>query len=141
MAPVTLSLDTKKTCLWSDTLSEGDPLATLKGYASCPVCGCIEQVGSVRCSECGTFHSGIHLEERAAPPPSEVIEREVIDPSIYSLSDSHAIPEEEFEESEEISSWSGGSTDFTMSDDDDEKPLAKIDPDELNLPEPEDLTS
>tara|TARA_B100001094_G_scaffold270927_1_gene275980 strand:- start:1192 stop:1434 length:243 start_codon:yes stop_codon:yes gene_type:complete len=80
------------------------------------------------------------LEERAAPPASEVVEREVIDPSIYSLSDNHAIPDEEFEESEEISSWSGGSTDFTMNDEE-EKPLAKIDPDELNLPEPEDLSS
>ena len=137
---MTWSLDIKKTCSWSDTLPEGDPLATLKGYASCPVCGCIEQTGSVRCSECGTFHSGIHLEERAAPPASEVVEREVIDPSIYSLSDNHAIPDEEFEESEEISSWSGGSTDFTMNDEE-EKPLAKIDPDELNLPEPEDLSS
>ena len=140
MELATLSLGIKKTCSWSDTLPAGDPLATLKGYASCPVCGCIEQAGSIRCSECGTFHSGIHLEERAAPPPSEVIEREVIDPSIYSLSDNHAIPDEEFEESEEISAWSGGSTDFTMSDED-EKPLAKIDPDELDLPEPEDLSN
>ncbi len=82
----------------------------------------------------------MHLEERAAPPPNEVVEREVIDPSVYSLSDSRAIPEEEFEESEEISSWSGGSTDFTMSDED-EKPLSKINPDELDLPEPEDLTN
>jgi hypothetical protein len=68
------------------------------------------------------------------------MEREVIDPSIYSLSDNHAIPDEEFEESEEISSWSGGSTDFTMTDEE-EKPLAKIDPGELNLPEPEDLSN
>ena len=136
---MTWSLDIKKTCSWSDILPEGDPLATLKGNASCPVCGCIEQIGSVRCSECGTFHSGLHLEERAAPPASEVIEREVFDPSIYSLSDNHAIPDEEFEESEEISSWSGGSTDFTMSDEE-EKPLAKIDPDDLNLPVPEDLS-
>tara|TARA_Y100000766_G_scaffold281845_1_gene294066 strand:- start:15390 stop:15770 length:381 start_codon:yes stop_codon:yes gene_type:complete len=126
--------------LWSDILTDVDPLSALKGYATCPVCGCIEQVGSVRCSECGTFHSGVHLEERAAPPPNEVVEREVIDPSVYSLSDSRAIPEEEFEESEEISSWSGGSTDFTMSDED-EKPLSKINPDELDLPEPEDLTN
>ena len=84
-------------------------------------------VGSVRCSECGTFHSGIHLEEREAPPLDSTPEREVIDPSIYSLSDQHAIPEEDFEESEEISSWSGGSTDFTMNDED-EKPFQKLIP-------------
>lgn len=116
-----------------------DPLAILKKMMSCPVCGCIEQKGSIRCSECGTFHSGIHLEERAAPPLSESVKREVSDPSIYSLSDAHAIPEEEFEESEKISSWSGGSTDFTMGDEE-ELPLSKIDPDELDLPEPEDIT-
>lgn len=120
-------------------MTDVDPLSALKGYATCPVCGCIEQIGSVRCSECGTFHSGVHLEERAAPLPSEVIEKEVIDPSVYSLSDDRAIPEEDFEESEEISTWSGGSTDFTMNEED-EKPLAKIDPDDLDLPEPEDLT-
>ena len=27
--------------------------------------------GTARCPECGTFHSGIHLEEREAPPPEE----------------------------------------------------------------------
>ncbi len=116
-----------------------DPLGKLKSMSSCPVCGCIEVSGSVRCSECGTFHSGIHLEERAAPPPTQKIEREVIDPSIYSLSDQHAIPEEDFEESEEISTWSGGSTDFTMNDED-ELPIQKTDSKKLKLPEPEDLS-
>ena len=111
-----------------------DSLRAFKGKSSCPVCGCIEPKGSVRCAECGTFHSGIHLEEREAPPPGALPEREVIDPMVYSLSDKHAIPDEQFQEIEEISSWQGGSTDFTM--DDDEKPLARIDPDELDLPEP-----
>ena len=71
--------------------------------------------------------------------PNSTPEREVIDPSLYSLSNQHAIPEEDFEESEKISSWSGGSTDFTMTDEE-EKPLSKIDSDDLVLPEPESLT-
>ena len=120
-------------------MTSHDTLESLKGKSSCPVCGCIEQVGSIRCSECGTFHSGIHLEEREAPAPNSTPEREVIDPSLYSLSNQHAIPEEDFEESEKISSWSGGSTDFTMTDEE-EKPLSKIDSDDLVLPEPESFT-
>jgi len=116
-----------------------DTLESLKGMSSCPVCGCIEQEGSVRCSECGTFHSGLHLEEREAPPPNSTLEREIIDPSLYSLSDNLAIPEESFDESEEISTWVGGSTDFSMSDEE-ELPLSKVDPDTLELPEPETLS-
>lgn len=120
-------------------MTSEDSLEALKGKSTCPVCGCIEQSGSVRCSECGTFHSGIHLEEREAPPPNVTNEREVIDPTAYSLSDQHAIPEEDFEEIDEISTWVGGSTDFTMSDED-EKPLAKIEIEDLNLPDPESLS-
>ena len=116
-----------------------DTLESLKGKSSCPVCGCIELEGSIRCSECGTFHSGLHLEERDAPPPNATIEREIIDPSLYSLSDNHAIPEEDFEESDATSTWHGGSTDFSMSDEE-ELPLAKVEVDELKLPLPENLT-
>ena len=115
-----------------------DELDVLVGKVSCPVCGCVEAKGSVRCSECGTFHSGVHLEEREAPPPGQINEREIIDPSVYSLSENHAIPNEEFLEVEDIASWSGGSTDFTVEDD--EKPLSKMDPDELIIPEPEILS-
>ena len=115
-----------------------DVLDVLNGKVACPVCGCIEQKGSIRCSECGTFHSGIHLEERDAPPPGIVNEREVIDPTVYSLSGNHAIPEEEFQEVEEIAYWEGGSTDFTVEED--ERPLSKVDPDELDIPKPEILS-
>lgn len=94
--------------------------------------------GSVRCAECGTFHSGLHLEEREAPPPQLLPEREPVDPSVYSLSDTHLIPDENFEESEEISEWKGGSTDFTM-DEGEEPPLSRVDVDELQLPTPEEL--
>ena len=46
----------------SDLMS--DPLDILSGKESCPVCGTLSQKGTVRCPECSTFHSGIHLEER-----------------------------------------------------------------------------
>ena len=120
-------------------MTSQDTLESLKDKSSCPVCGCIEQKGSIRCSECGTFHSGIHLEEREPPPKNSIPEREISDPTLYSMSNQHSIPEEDFEESETISTWDGGSTDFTMSDEE-EKPLAKIDPDELELPVPEILS-
>lgn len=138
MELATLSLDTKKTFSWSETMSNEDPLNTFHGKSSCPVCGCIERKGSVRCAECGTFHSGIHLEERDAPPPEAQQPREAVDPMVYSLSDQHAIPDEQFQEIEDIASWDGGSTDFTVEDD--QRPLSRVDPDELELPAPEDLT-
>lgn len=115
-----------------------DPLQSLHRTSACPVCGCLELKGSVRCAECGTFHSGIHLEEREAPQPQFIPERDPIDPSVYSLSDTHSIPDESFEESEEISEWRGGSTDFTM-EDVEEPPLSRVDVDELELPSPEEL--
>ncbi|MDA0648330.1 MAG: hypothetical protein O3B00_02440 [archaeon] len=118
-----------------------DPLSALRGTAFCPVCGCIEKSGSVRCAECGTFHSSAHLEEREAPPPSQEIPAQVIDPAAYSLTPgSDQIPVESFEESDSITSWEGGSTDFTM-DEEDERPMSRVDPDELVLPDPEELTN
>jgi hypothetical protein len=87
-----------------------------------------------RCSECGTFHAGGIMEERAAPSPSEVRESApiaAIDPSIYSVGPNATIPEESFDESEDVRSWDGGSTDFTF-DEEEEAPVAKI-----KLPEPE----
>jgi hypothetical protein len=57
---------------------------------------------------------------------------------VYSLSDQLAIPDEQFQEIEEIASWKGGSTDFTVEDD--ETPLSRVDPDELELPKPEVLS-
>ena len=40
------------------------------------ICGTLSQRGTVRCPECSTFHSGIHLEERDAPSPEEELHRE-----------------------------------------------------------------
>ena len=58
-----------------------------------------------------------------------------IDPSIYSVGPNATIPDESFDESEDVRSWDGGSTDFTF-DESEEAPVAKIE-----LPEPEVLAS
>ena len=118
-----------------------DPLNALRGTAFCPVCGCIEKSGSVRCAECGTFHSSAHLEEREAPPPSQEVPIQPVDPVAYSLTPgTDQIPVESFEESDSVTSWEGGSTDFTV-DEEDERPMSRVDPDELVLPDPEELTN
>ena len=118
-----------------------DPLNALRGTAFCPVCGCIEKSGSVRCSECGTFHSSAHLEEREAPPPSQEVPTQPVDPASYSLTPgADQIPVESFEESDSVTSWEGGSTDFTV-DEVDERPMSRVDPEELVLPDPEELTN
>ncbi|MFL2969572.1 MAG: hypothetical protein ACJZ63_01690 [Candidatus Poseidoniaceae archaeon] len=116
-----------------------DPLDVYAALASCPNCGCFERKGTVRCSECGTFHSGIHMEERNAPANPEPVQREPIDPTAYSLSAEQALPDEIFEETEDLVNWDGGSSDFTM-EEIEELPLSRVDPDDLVLPDPEDLT-
>ena len=127
-------------CSWSKYTSP-DPLNALRGTAFCPVCGCIDKAGSVRCAECGTFHSNVHLEERDAPPPSIDNPLPIVDPTSYSLAPgSDQIPVESFEESDSVTQWEGGSTDFTMDDEANEKPMSRVDPDELVLPDPEELT-
>ena len=120
-------------------MKKSDPLERLNGLAVCPVCGCFDRKGMYRCSECGTFHAGGIMEEREAPPPSEQRELEAaatpLDPSVYSLGPNASIPEESFDESDDVRSWEGGSTDFTF-DEDDDPPVAHI-----TLPEPEDVSS
>ena len=79
------------------------------------------------------------MEEREAPPPSEQRELEAaappLDPSVYSLGPNASIPEESFDESDDVRSWEGGSTDFTF-DEDDDPPVAHI-----TLLEAEDVAS
>ena len=79
------------------------------------------------------------MEEREAPHPSEQRELEAasppLDPSVYSLGPNASIPEESFDESDDVRSWEGGSTDFTF-DEDDDPPVAQI-----TFPEPEDVAS
>ncbi len=78
------------------------------------------------------------MEEREAPPPLEQREhvetQAVMDPSVYSVGPNASIPDESFDESDDVRSWDGGSTDFTF-DDSDEVPVAK-----LTLPEAETLS-
>ena len=79
----------------SDYMS--DKLDALVGKESCPACGTITQKGTGRCPECGTFHSGIHLEERPAPTPEERAISRDIDPLDYSINPGSAIADEDFE--------------------------------------------
>ena len=69
------------------------------------------------------------MEEREAPPPSEQQDLQesqpVLDPSVYSVGPNASIPEESFDESDDVRSWEGGSTDFTF-DEIDEAPVAKL---------------
>jgi len=100
---------------------ERDPLDAFHGVASCSVCGCFATKGTLRCPECGTFHSGAVMVERAAPSAEQRVAAEpsAPDPSMYSLGPSSSIVEEAFEESDEVKAWTGGSTDFSFEDDDD----------------------
>ena len=114
-----------------------DRLDVLVGKESCPVCGTISQKGTARCPECGTFHSGIHLEEREAPPPEERMSNREVDPSDYSMNPEVAIASEEFEgDDANIKNWGGGSTDFSFIDDSDNLP---IEYDTLRIPESEEI--
>ena len=91
-----------------------DPLNRLIGTTACPVCASIQPKGSVRCPECGTFHSGAHLEDRSAPAPGE--NRYIPpDPASYSLNPTGSNPEEEFESADDaVSKWTGGSANFLV---------------------------
>ena len=94
-----------------------DVILSFIGKSTCPSCGCIDNRGSFRCLGCGAFHSSVHLVDRDAPPPEDrVIEDPNIDPLAYSLKPNQKIIEESFEESEDVVQWRGGSTDFTITE-------------------------
>tara|TARA_Y100000766_G_scaffold268001_1_gene263708 strand:+ start:1940 stop:2293 length:354 start_codon:yes stop_codon:yes gene_type:complete len=116
---------------------EKDKLLNFNNLAYCPTCGCIDQKGSYRCLECGTFHSGAHLVEREAPPPEEQIEAEIVDPSAYSIGPKGEIIEESFEQSDSVVQWSGGSTDFTVGDDG--SSMSSVQSNNSQVPEPDEL--
>jgi len=101
-----------------------DILELFAGMAVCPVCGSIEKKGSFRCLGCGAFHSTAHLIDRDAPTPEErVIDDQIINPLAYSMGPEQKILEEEFEQSDAVVDWDGGSTDFSFDDKDDIKIL------------------
>ncbi len=126
------SLKTKMTSDFMD-----DRLDILVGKESCPVCGSISQKGTARCPECGTFHSGIHLEEREAPPPEERIANRDVDPADYSMNPDTAIASEEFEgDDSSVKNWRGGTTDFSFIDEG-SPPLKE----QLDVPESEEIES
>lgn len=114
-----------------------DKLLLFKDMVECPVCGCIDRKGSFRCLGCGAFHSTSHLIDRQAPTPGErVIEETTIDPLAYSMGPNQKIVEEEFEQSEDVVEWDGGTTDFSFDDDSESEPDAVS---RNSTPEPEEL--
>lgn len=116
-----------------------DKLSILSGKQSCPVCGSISPKGSSRCHECGTFHSGLHLEERTAPTPEERVAARQVDPSEYSIDPNSAIMDEQFESDDgSVKSWSGGSTDFSFVDESKELKTAEK---EIIIPKSEEVLS
>ena len=97
-----------------------DILNLFNNMPECPVCGCIERKGSFRCLGCGAFHSTAHLVDRDAPKPEDKPQEDVmIDPLAYSMGPNQKIIEEEFEQSEDVVTWKGGSTDFSFDGEDD----------------------
>ena len=64
------------------------------------------------------------MEERTAPDPGQRVQEREIDPSAYSLSSNSMPLDEEFQQTDEIKSWSGGNTDF--SDLGEDEPISKI---------------
>ena len=61
------------------------------------------------------------LLKRDAPAlESRVVDEVSLDPLAYSMGPNQEIIEEEFEQSEDVKSWEGGSTDFSFDDDSDE---------------------
>ena len=119
MAQVTLSQVIRKTCSLKIEMTE-DTLNQFTDMAYCPVCGSLEKKGTFRCLGCGAFHSNAHLVDREPPPPEQKIspvETQNINPLAYSMGPNQKILEEEFEQSDDVVDWKGGSTDFTFEDD------------------------
>ena len=108
-----------------------DDLDILIGKEYCPVCASIYQKNTQRCPECGTFHSGIHLEDREPPTPEQRVVNREVDPADYSINPNTAIVDEEFDSDEAaVKNWTGGSTDFTFEDD---EPISKIETDSKSI--------
>ena len=101
-----------------------DSLQIFTRVVRCPSCGTIELKGTFKCPECGLFHASLPMEERKAPDPGQRVQEREIDPSAYSLSSNSMPLDEEFQQTDEIKSWSGGNTDFSNLGED--EPISKI---------------
>ncbi len=101
-----------------------DSLQIFSRVVRCPSCGTIELKGTFKCPECGLFHASLPMEERKAPEPGQRVQERDIDPSAYSLSSNSMPLDEEFQQTDEIQSWSGGNTDFSNLGE--EEPISRI---------------
>ncbi len=89
---------------------------------SCPDCGCLTILGTLRCPECGLFHQSLaDIPEPESPPEPMPVEMPEIDTSLYSLNPRAplAVVEEEEEVEDPTIDWDHSSTDFTFDDRDD----------------------
>ena len=76
------------------------------------------------------------MEQRDAPVRNQPVPKKMIlDPSAYSMTGNADIPEETFEESDEITEWKGGSSTFSIEDDDEPVSLVNV----QSLPDSEEL--
>ena len=76
------------------------------------------------------------MEQRDAPVRNQPAPKKMIlDPSAYSMTGNAEIPEETFDESDEITEWKGGSSIFNI--DDDDEPVSTVNV--QNLPDAEEL--
>ena len=96
-------------------MSDASP--SYESLESCPDCGALSRVGTVRCPECGRFHANIHIRQEAtvedARREARTRSSTEVDPSLYSLDPSAAIDIDGDEDIEDVSRpWDGGSTDF-----------------------------
>ena len=115
-----------------------DSLSVFDGLSACYSCGALQQKGSSRCPECGTFHSTGHLEDRPDPPRGSNFEPvPVADPSLYSMNpDAEIKVEDQVDVKDMTRTWSDGGTDFHLGDDE-EDVTRRVDLKSLRVPSPE----
>lgn len=110
-----------------------DIIDSFRTIECCPDCGCLSNKGTLRCPECGTFHYDLASLPERDPPPiiHDVVEKNDLDPTLYSLNPNAPIPEEDTE-TEDIEdptiNWTTATTDFTLPPDkkrDDSSPLSE----------------
>ncbi len=98
----------------------GDLLSAFDGLEVCADCGTLQQILTLRCPECGRFHSSTMVRKEAtveeARSEARGRDRLPIDPSHYSLNPTSPLfDEEEDEQSSTVSRpWQGGVTDFAF---------------------------